>query len=78
MRWTKELPKKSGFYWIKPRFNPPHYQGPIVIDVEVDNNKVFLCSPGGDYVQTIEEFEENEAKIEAWSDEFIQIPLEIA
>ena len=79
MKWVKDPPKKKGFYWVKFSgwYATPHHQGPMILEVSVDDGKVFVCEPGGDYIRTIEEYlEEDDIFLDAWSDEFILPPEE--
>lgn len=77
MKWTTERPKVKGFYWVafKHGISDPHHQGPMVFEVSFDEDVLDVCEPGGDYIRSIETYEEqNEVSVEFWSDEPIQLP----
>jgi hypothetical protein len=68
-RWTTETPKVGGFYWVKFVDGDIHHQGPMVLDVSIDDAGLCVCEPGGDYGRSIGRYEGQEGvKFLAWSD----------
>ena len=79
MKWTKKKPSKSGFYWVEfaGSMLAIHHQGPMVFDVEVENDgSIYIMEPGGDNSRSVKEYEktDGEIKLYHWSDKPIFPP----
>jgi len=79
MKWTKELPRKSGYYWVDFDRDGMHYDEPRVLLIEVEEDEDLL--ENGESPVTVWDMDhgmspEEYGPITKWSDEPIFPPEE--
>ena len=76
MTWTTARPLASGYYWAYVA-DALGNNGPIVLEIDVERGTVtdpsrYYCDvsePNGDFIRSLEAYEQESFSVLAWSDE---------